>query len=322
MYSQEIYKKAERILKKRQEKAQLELEIRTDEIKEKIPEISEIQSKLSRIGLEISKIFFYKGDADEKIKELRMQSESLVAQRKELLKANGYGENAMSMEHICPACEDRGFINGRLCSCHKQLLKEIMKEEIRALAPIDSCTFDNFEFEYYSDSPLENSIVPRERVKKIFDSCRQKAQNFSLDSRSLFFVGGTGVGKTHLSLAYANVAINRGYYVCYGTAQNICDDLQSEQFGRGDEAYYSKKQVLDCDLLILDDLGTEVLNQYSLATLYNIINTRILSKRPTIISTNYSIKELEKKYGQRLTSRINGEYITYSIFGNDIRNMK
>lgn len=322
MYSQEIYKKAERILKKRQDKSQLEFEIRTDEIKEKIPEIAEIQSKLSRIGLEISKIFFYKGDADEKIKELRMQSESLVAKRKELLKANDYSENAMSMEHICPACEDRGFINGRLCSCHKQLLKEIMKEEIRALAPIDSCTFDNFELEYYSDTPMEDAIVPRERAKKVFEACRKYAQNFSLNAKNLFFVGATGLGKTHLSLAIANVVINRGYYVCYGTAQNICDDLQSEQFGRGDEAYYSKKQVLDCDLLILDDLGTEVSNQYSQATLYNIINTRILSKKPTVISTNFSLKKLEQRYDQRITSRINGEYITFNIFGNDIRNMK
>lgn len=322
MYAQEIYKKAERILKKRQDNSQLELENRVEEIKAKIPEIEEIQSKLSRIGLEISKIFFYKGNADEKIKELKFQSESLVARRKEILTANGYSENAMSIEHICPACEDRGFINGRICMCHKQLLKDIMKEEIRALAPIDSCTFDNFELEYYSDEPMENAIVPHERAKKIFDACRKYAQNFSLSSKNLFFVGGTGLGKTHLSLAIANVVINKGCYVCYGTAQNICDDLQSEQFGRGDEVYYSKKQVLDCDLLILDDLGTEVSNQYSLATLYNIINTRILSKRPTIISTNYSLSELERRYDQRITSRINGEYITFNIFGNDIRNIR
>lgn len=322
MYSQEIYKKAERILKKRQDNAQLELEMRTDEIKAKLPEIAEIQSKLSRIGLEISKIFFYKGNADEKIKELKAQSEALVAQRKKILSANGYSENAMSIEHICPACEDRGFINGRLCACHRQLLKDIMKEEIRRLAPIDSCTFDSFELAYYSDSPMGNAIVPRERAKKIFEACRRYAQNFSTDAKNLFFVGGTGLGKTHLSLAIANVVINRGYSVCYGTAQNICDDLQSEQFGRGDDAYYSKRQVLDCDLLILDDLGTEISNQYSLATLYNIINTRILSKKPTVISTNFSLKKLEQRYDQRITSRINGEYITFNIFGNDIRNIK
>lgn len=186
MYSQEIYKKAERILKKRQDNAQLELEMRTDEIKAKLPEIAEIQSKLSRIGLEISKIFFYKGNADEKIKELKAQSEALVAQRKKILSANGYSENAMSIEHICPACEDRGFINGRLCACHRQLLKDIMKEEIRRLAPIDSCTFDSFELAYYSDSPMENAIVPRERAKKILKPADDMPKIFRLMQKICF----------------------------------------------------------------------------------------------------------------------------------------
>lgn len=92
-----------------------------------------------------------------------------------------------------------------------------------------------------------------------------------------------------------NVVINKGFDVCYGTSQNICDDLQSEQFGRVDDLTYTKAQVMGCDLLVLDDLGTEIDNQYSIATLYNIINTRILSGKPTIISTNYSMIDLEKK---------------------------
>jgi DNA replication protein DnaC len=320
-YPAGLYRKAQRILEQRRDSAFTDAELRSEEIKSEIPEIEEIQRQLSKIGLETSQLFFYKGNTDEKIASLRQQSKSLIAKRGEILKKHGYSEDAMQPQYICSVCEDRGFIGGRMCNCHRQLLKDIMKDEIRKLAPIDECTFDTFNLEYYSPEPLENAIVPRERAAKILESTRRYAQNFSPSAKNLLLLGKTGLGKTHLSLAIANVVINKGYYVCYGTSQNICDDLQSEQFGRGEEAYYSKQQVLGCDLLILDDLGTEIDSQYSIATLYNIINSRILSNKPTIISTNCELSELLRKYDQRITSRITGEYTKMTIFGNDIRNI-
>lgn len=321
-YSNEIYRKAERILEKRRNDSAVEADIRRNEIRAELPEIDEIQKKLSKIGLEISKIFFYKGDTDKKLAELRAQSEALVEERGLILKKNGYKPNAMAQEHICPICEDRGFINGRMCACHKQLLKDVMRREVNKYALLDNYTFDNFELEYYSDVPLENSIVPRNKADKVLEASRRYAQNFSIDSKNLLFLGKTGLGKTHLSLAIANVVINKGYYVCYGSSQNLCDDLQSEQFGRYENLSYTKRQVLDCDLLIIDDLGTEIDNQYSVATLYTIINSRILAHKPTIISTNYEFDELLEKYDQRITSRITGEYIKLYLFGDDIRNKK
>ena len=320
-YSREIYSKAKRILEQRRNNAISEAQIRIDEIKNDVPEIEKVQKELSKVGLETSRLFFFNGNTDEKVAELRQRSKTLIAKRAQLLKENGYSEDAMQPDYICAVCEDRGYISGRLCNCHRQLLKDIMKEEIRKIAPIDDCTFDSFKLEYYSDKPLENSIVPRERAEKVFDAARRYAQNFSLNSKNLILLGKTGLGKTHLSLAIANVVINRGYSVCYGTSQNICDDLQSEQFGRGENAFYSKQQVLGCDLLVLDDLGTEIDNQYSIATLYNIINSRILAKKPTVISTNCELSELLEKYDQRITSRLTGEYTKMIILGNDIRNM-
>ncbi|MBR0413230.1 MAG: ATP-binding protein [Eubacterium sp.] len=319
-YPKEIYLKAERILEKRRDSATMDAEIRADEIRNAIPEIDEIQNKLSRIGLELSQIFFYNGDAKEKVAELREKSKALTDERAKILAKNGYKPNSMSPEFICPVCEDKGFVGGRICNCHRQLLKDLMKEELRKVAPLDDCTFDNFDTEKYSDQPDENGIIPRDRVTKIFDAARKYAQNFSLSSKNLLFIGATGLGKTHLSLAIANVAVNRGFYVCYGTSQNICEDLQSEQFGRDSDIFYTKRQVLDCDLLVIDDLGTEIDSQYSIATLYNIINSRILAKRPTIISTNYEPSELFKKYDQRITSRITGEYTAMQFLGADIRN--
>lgn len=321
-YSLEIRNKAKRILEKRHDSAVMDADMRSSEIRTEIPEIDEIQSELSQVGLEISRLFFYGENTDEAVDKLRTKSKKLVARRCEILKSNGYNEDVMKPHFVCEACEDKGFINGRICSCHRQLLKDIMKKEISKLAPIDKCTFDSFSVEYFSEKPSESGIVPRQRAEKVLEACRKYAQNFSTSSKNLLFFGGAGLGKTHLSLAILNVAINRGYYVCYGTSQNICDDLQSEQFGRVDDLIYTKNQVLGCDLLVLDDLGTEIDNQYSIATLYNIINSRLLSGKPTIISTNFSMNKLEEKYDKRITSRLTGEYTPFYFIGNDIRNMK
>lgn len=320
-YSNEIYNKAKRILEKRHDTAVMEADIRSAQIKEEIPEINKIQAGLQQVGLEISQLFFYKQNTDEKVAELRARSEALVEERSRLLKANGYRENAMKPQFVCEMCEDKGFINGRMCTCHKQLLKDLMRKEVSRFAPLDKCTFDNFVLDYYSEQPMENAIIPRQRAEKIFDTCRKYAQNFSLNSKNLIFFGGAGLGKTHLSLAIANVVINKGFNVCYGTSQNICDDLQSEQFGRTDNINYTKNQVLGCDLLVFDDLGTEIDNQYSIATVYNIVNSRLLAGRPTIISTNYTFSKLEEKYDKRITSRLTGEYVPFYFIGNDIRNL-
>lgn len=320
-YPVEIRNRAKNILQKRHDKAVMEADMRSSEIRIALPEIDDIQRGLQQVGLGISTLFFDHDNTEDKLNELRNKSNNLKAKRSEILVANGYDENAMSPQYQCKFCEDKGYIEGRMCNCHKQVLKDIMRADISKLAPLDKCTFDNFVLDYYSEMPNETGIIPRQRAEKVFDTCRKYAQNFSLNSKNLLFTGGAGLGKTHLSLAILNVVINKGYYVCYGTSQNICDDLQSEQFGRTDNLTYTKNQVLNCDLLVLDDLGTEIDNQYSIATLYNIINTRLLANRPTIISTNYNLNLFEEKYDNRITSRLTGEYISFYLFGNDIRNI-
>ena len=319
-YSKEIYKKAERLLEKRRDNALMKADAQKEKIRNALPEIDEIQRQLSNIGMEISRLYFFKGDVNEKVDELSKKSEALIKKRGEILVKNGYKETALSPEFVCPVCEDRGFIGGRLCNCHRQILKDLMRVEVGRWAPLDSCTFDNFSLDYYSKKPLENTVVPYERAESILNSTMKYAQNFSKDSKNLIFLGGTGLGKTHLSLAIANVVINRGCSVCYGTSQNICEELISQSFGRDGDYYYTKARVLESDLLILDDLGTEVDGKYNISEIYNIINSRILSGRPTIISTNLGWDELEDKYDQRVTSRLTGKYIIMEFFGTDIRN--
>ena len=321
-YSIETYDKAQSILDRRKERATLEAQDRADELCAKIPELNTINRKLAQIGLNISKTFFTSQNPKEDIDRLRTESLALQEEKKNLLKKNGYDENALAIKYTCPACEDTGFIGGRRCKCFINLLKDIEREKIEKIAPLKECTFETFNRLYYPEISEKNEESPRKKVEKIKSSCIKYATNFSKNSKNLFFMGGTGLGKTHLSLAIANVAINKGYSVIYGTAQNILGDLQNENFGRLDNLKYRENEILDVDLLILDDLGTEFKSAYTVSCLYNIINTRLSAKLPTIISTNYSIDEIEKIYDQRTTSRIIGGYSTLVLTGNDIRYIK
>ena len=321
-YSIETYDKAQNILDRRKEKATLEAQDRIDKLCAEIPELNVINRKLAQIGLNISKTFFTSKDPQADINKLRIESLALQEEKKNLLNKNGYDENELAIKYTCTACEDTGFINGRRCKCFVNLLKEIERDKIEKIAPIEECTFDTFNTEYYPDTAENDGVSARRKAEKIKESCIGYATSFNKSSKNLFFMGGTGLGKTHLSLAIANVVINRGYSVIYGTAQNILGDLQNENFGRIDNLKYRENEILDVDLLILDDLGTEFKSAYTVSCLYNIINTRLSAKLPTIISTNYSIDEIESIYDQRTTSRIIGGYSTLILTGNDIRYIK
>lgn len=321
-YSQDVYSRAAQTLERRRERANLEAQERFDEISDKLPELDGIQRKLAQIGLNISKVFLYSADKQADIEQLMQESLALQEKKKALLTQNGYSENALDVQFTCPVCRDTGFVNSRRCKCHNALLKDIERSDLAKIAPIDDCTFDTFDVRYYPDQIMENGISPRDKAERIKKSCSKYAVNFSRGSKNIMFMGGTGLGKTHLSLAIANVVINKGYSVVYGTSQNILSDLQNENFGRNDNLRYYERAVLNCDLLIIDDLGTEFKSAYTVACLYNIINSRLSAKLPTIISTNFTLDELEDKYDQRITSRITGEYSQLVLVGNDIRYIK
>lgn len=319
-YTTETYDKAQTILDRRKERATLEAQSRIDKISNKIPELKTIQTKLAQVGLNISKAFLTSKNPQAEIDKLRIESLALQDRKKKILKENGYSEDALSIKYNCPACEDTGFIGGRRCKCYINLLKEIERAKIEKIAPINECTFESFDTNYYPEEM--DGVCPKKKAEIIKENCKRYATSFTKRSKSLLFMGNTGLGKTHLSLAIANVVINRGYSVIYGTAQNILRDLQNENFGRTDNLKYFENEILSTDLLILDDLGTEFKNQFTVSCLYNIINSRLCAKLPTIISTNYTFEELEEKYDQRITSRITGQYSTLILVGNDIRYIK
>lgn len=165
-YNKNTYQKAINILQHRRDNALMEQQERTNAAIEKIPQLADIQMKLSRIGYNISTLLFRDENPREKVARLKEQSLALQAEKRKLLRENGFGEDALSIKYTCPACNDSGFVNDRMCNCHRELLKEIERDNLRRFAPIDDCTFDNFNIEYYPAAAMENGVSPREKAQK------------------------------------------------------------------------------------------------------------------------------------------------------------
>ena len=321
-YSKATLSKATQIIEGRRNKAQRTQLARHLEVTEKLPIISKYEDELAVTGLAVAKAIGMGKDASQYIEELSSLNISIQNSIKSILKENGYPENYLEVPYTCPKCEDTGFTGGYVCECRKELLKELAGQELASVSPSEKCRFDNFSLDYYPlpvDSRL--GVSPKKRMSEILEYCKCYAEDFSPESESLYMHGATGLGKTHLSLAIANVVAEKGFRVIYDSAQNLLSSLEKEKFSysNSDER---EKEVLDCDLLIIDDLGSEFCTQFTTAAVYNIVNTRNNRSKPVIISTNLTDTELEAKYSQRITSRIIGEYVSLLFIGRDIRQLK
>ena len=217
---------------------------------------------------------------------------ALKAEFNQLLAEHHLTEADVTPQYQCLACRDTGFVDGRMCTCLKSLQRRMAFEKLSMSVPLENCTFESFSLDYYKDDERAYR-----QMEKVFAACKSYGEKFRADSPSLLFKGGTGLGKTHLSLAIAGKAIEKGFGVIYGSAQSFAVALERERFDRDlPEDGSTDAQLGECDLLILDDLGTEFPSAYVNAALYNIVNTRMMAGKPTIISTNLSLKELEQRY--------------------------
>ena len=306
-YSKEIYAKAIEALKDEAAAKKQKYNLQKTELYLKAPELKEIENAIMAKGATLGATAM-SGDITA-LKELQNELYSLTAKKAEILKANGFNEYTP----VCEKCNDSGFVNGKYCECIKAKAVNIAFSELNDGVSLENYGFDKFSLEYYPEE-FKNG------VKKVLEACLDFAENFS-GNKNLILLGNTGLGKTHLSLSIAKEVISKGFSVVYGPSDNILSKIEKEHFSYSATTPF-KDNVLNCDLLILDDLGTEFLTQYTLSTIYNIINNRLISGKATIINTNYSIDELEKKYTPRVTSRILGNYTTKLLKGNDIRQLK
>lgn len=317
-YGRSIYNEAIDEISKRKSNAENIASNNLSEFLNKCPRAAEIKAEINSFHIKIAKAVLSKG-AKTQMEELKAKNLALQEEYELLLKKHGFSKRDITPQYCCKKCGDRGFDDGRMCSCLKNLQRSIAYQRLSAKAPLEKCRFDNFSLDYYKSSE-ENFI----KMNRILDFCKKYADNFTIHSPSLLFRGATGLGKTHISLAIANIVIEKGYGVIYGSTQSFSVALERERFDRQNESAdnSTNTQLNECDLLILDDLGTEVSTAYVTAALYDIVNTRLLSSKPTIISTNLSLKELEVRYSERFTSRILGQYGTFEFVGADIRYQK
>lgn len=320
-YSKDIYDEAISELELRRSRAEFDNEARRAEFFEKFPRALEIERTLAKTSnMAARAVFADRIGVREMLEKLKVQNLSLQAEQKSILEKNGYPVNYLDIDYSCKKCNDRGFIDGRMCDCMRKLLREKAYDKLNKASPLSLSDFSTFSLEYYSKALVgDGKYSPYSRMENIFNFCQNYAINFTPTSESLLFQGNSGLGKTHLSLAIAREVIEKGYGVIYTSAPDILSKLESERFGGERNTDATENLLKECDLLIIDDLGTEFLTAFTLSKIYNIINTRMLLKKPTIVSTNLTLKELQKNYSPRMVSRIIGEMTRLPFIGEDIR---
>lgn len=290
------------------------------EVHAKLPDVMMIDRVLEQTGAKIMSIVC-SGDADakEKIALLREENQKITARRKELLLENGYPEDYTDVKYECEKCGDSGYVDTKMCDCMRKKLVYAGYESSGMSALLRSQTFDNFDLSYY----VSNKEA-FEKMTHAFNTMKMFAESFAAQNgENLALFGDTGLGKTHLSSAVAGKVIERGFDVVYVSAVSMISDFENRRFGGGMNAEYGDtERYTNCDLLIIDDLGTEMINQFTVSCVYNVINTRLNKRLSTILSTNLTQGEFRQKYWDRITSRVFGEYKPLLFSGTDIRRQK
>ena len=296
MYGYDNYRKVKDEIEKKRLSAIAIADARNELLRMESAEIKDIDAELVKTGLSIFKAACEGRD----LAPIKERNLALTKRRREIIKSLGYPEDYTEIKYSCKTCSDSGFIDGKMCSCFREaLLREnILSSGIGKL--IDRQSFENFSLDGYDADT-------REVMNANFIIAKRYAETFSRDSKNLLLIGPTGTGKTHLSTAIAKTVIESGYEVIYDSAQNIMSAFEEDKFRSGFGHYEPKSaKYLECDLLIIDDLGTEFISTFTLSALYNLLNSRMNKSMPTVISTNLDRGALEKVYEDRIFSRIIG----------------
>jgi DNA replication protein DnaC len=324
-YPKEILDAGHAVLSRRRENARTALAARREEIGARFPHVLALERKLATTSAQLARLILGGEDVPAKLKVLRQSNLECQRRMEEELTRAGYSADCLSVRYHCPLCQDKGYTENGMCACFRTVLRDLMYERLGAAAALMSdCSFDNFRLDYYPNVPVSGSeLIPRKTMAEVSERCRQYADRFSPGSDNLLMSGPAGLGKTHLSLAIAKAVVDRGFDVIYTPFHLLLTQLEENRFGRGSADYAAcVEPVLRCDLLILDDLGSEFATSFAAAALYDIVNTRLTTGASMIINTNLDLKELEQRYSPRLVSRLAGSFKTLPFRGNDIRLLK
>ena len=321
-YSNEVVRKARAELAARKADHESRTNARLHEAYIKVPRIQEIDILLRKsMALAVQAAFQTGGDAKAAVAEVKQANLALQAEKKALIEAN-FGPGYLDETPICPKCGGSGYIGTFMCQCLRDLCRQQQEKEIALLADAGQ-HFGAFRLDYYSDRMApKTGISPRAIMARSFDICRDYGENFSLAAGNLLFNGGTGLGKTFLSACIAREVAARGYSVAYETASHLFSKLEKHRFHPDEETAQEVKRLDDCDLLIVDDLGTELPGQFVTAALYTLVNDRLLAGKPMVISTNLNMNEVSQRYSPQIRSRLEGSFRLLPFVGQDIRVQK
>ncbi len=324
-YDAAVLQRATEQLEKRRQQSEADLEKRHALVEKNAPEVLKIDARLRQTLPKIARATFSGGDPTGEIEALRDENLALQAERDELLQSVGLPTDALDLKPFCPLCGDKGWHGSQMCQCLQDLCAKEQLAELSKLLDLGSQTFETFRLDYYPDVPdAGGGKSPREHMAMVFNLCRQYAEYFgSFSVDNLYLYGAPGLGKTFLSACIARVVSEKGFSVVYDTATNVFSAFEARKFSRSQEDLQDARdethRYLFCDLLILDDLGTELVTPFIQEALYTLINSRMTSHRRTVISSNLTPAELSGRYTPQIVSRINGTFQAVAFRGTDIR---
>jgi len=295
---------------------------RLDEVYAKVPELKSINDNIASLSVEAAR-----KKLDDDNLSYNLLKKKLADLRKEktlLLERNGFDENYFESVYTCRDCKDTGYMNGEKCHCFKQEVINVVYSQSNIKNILSRENFNTFSYEYYSDDEINptTELSALETARRAVNECKHFIEDFDNKPKNLFFYGNTGVGKTFLSNCVAKELLERGFSVIYFTAFQLFETLSKGVFDRDADAIAAHQNIFDCDLLIIDDLGTEFANSFTTSQLFLCVNERLLRQKSTIISTNLNLNQMVDMYSERTWSRISSNYTLIKLFGDDIRIQK
>ncbi len=309
-----------------------EADRRHDEFMRTHPDMSELFSRRRKANASYHLALIRDGAESAKVAAAKQELDDARTAWAEGMAKLGLAPDALEVKYTCPTCKDKGWIGANMCQCLEQMCVNVQREALTKRMVIAGQSFETFDLSWYSTQPDQRYMMPpREAMEYILKRCKSYVANFDagepgIQAKNLILMGEPGLGKTFLSTCIANEVSKRGFSVVYETAGNIFGAFEEEQFGRRDEdwaeAKENKRRCLDCDLLVLDDLGCELTTKFVVKVLYDIVNDRQNKGLGTVISTNLCLPDIDRRYSPAIASRLEGYYDRCMFFGEDIRKLK
>ncbi len=321
MTKDELYRKAQHIVAGRRQKALTDVRNAQDRAQRALPELSALRDQRTLAGIDAARLAA-SGAPQEDVDAALARCAQYDQRYSELLRSDPQLAAALTPAFTCPLCEDTGRYHGEVCECVHSIVRELRQKEVNESSPLSLSSFETFSLSKYPNVLVpELGITAREHMSQILAYCRYYADHFSPHtSSSLYLFGGAGLGKTHLALAIANTVLQKGFDVVYTSAQNAFSAIERERFSENDGSTMNTLQ--NAELLILDDLGTEYISPYVSSCLYSLVNTRVCRSLPTIYTSNIvNDADLQRRYTEKIVSRLLGSCESLGFCGNDIRLM-